>query len=151
MSADPTRSTRPAKRRIRHPLHLFPGRFTTPGTAPGDLTGPPSAERLPTTLHLLDYGASGYTEKSDCSLADAREYFSSPNATWLHVNGTPSAELLREVGEAYELHPLALEDVMHTGQRAKRRRAQKPEREQQTEIPVYSRDSKRLPNSFLSL
>jgi magnesium transporter len=119
MSADPARTAHPAKRRTRHPLHLFPGRFTTPGTAPGDLTGPPSAERIPTTLHLLDYDPAGYTEKFDCSLEEAREYFSSPNATWLHVNGTPSEELLRAVGDAYQLHPLALEDVMHTGQRAK--------------------------------
>jgi magnesium transporter len=119
MSVNPTRTARPAKRRSKHPLHLFPGRFTTPGTAPGDLTEPPGAERVPTTLHLLDYDASGYTERPDCSLEEAREYFTSPNATWLHVNGTPSEELLRAVGDAYGLHPLALEDVMHTGQRAK--------------------------------
>jgi magnesium transporter len=37
----------------------------------------------------------------------------------LHVQGTPSEELLRSVGEAYHLHPLALEDVLHIGQRAK--------------------------------
>src|SRR5210317_1857553 len=107
------------RRRLRHPLHLFPGRFTSPGTAPGDLTGPPESECIPAALHLLDYGTEGYTERSDCTLDEAREYFSSPNATWLHVNGTPSEELLRAVGDAYQLHPLALEDVMHTGQRAK--------------------------------
>jgi len=107
------------KRRFRHPLHLVPGRFTSPGTAPGDLTEPPDSERIPTRLHLLDYDAGGYTEKADCTLEEAREYFSSPNATWLHVNGTPSEALLRAIGDAYELHTLALEDVMHTGQRAK--------------------------------
>jgi magnesium transporter len=119
MSADPSKAVRHVKRRFRHPLHLFPGRFTSPGTAPGDLTGPPESERIPTTLHLLDYDASGYTEKSDCTLEEARESFSSPKSTWLHVNGTPTEELLRAVGDAYQLHPLALEDVMHTGQRAK--------------------------------
>ena len=119
MSANPRKVVRPAKGHARHPLHLFPGRFTSPGTAPGDLTGPPSAERIPATRHLLDYEASAYTEKLDCSLDEAREFFSSPNTTWLHVNGTPSEELLRAVGDAYHLHPLALEDVMHTGQRAK--------------------------------
>ena len=119
MSADPTRAVHHVKRRFRHPLHLVPGRFTRPGTAPGDLTGPPEAECIPTTLHLLDYSADGYTEKSDCSLDEARQYFTSPNPTWLHVNGTPSEALLRAVGDAYQLHPLTLEDVLHTGQRAK--------------------------------
>ena len=107
------------RRRLRHPLHLFPGRFTSPGTAPGDLTGPPESECIPAALHLLDYDTEGYTERSDCTLDEAREYFSSPNATWLHVNGTPSEALLRSIGDAYQLHPLALEDVSHTGQRAK--------------------------------
>lgn len=107
------------KRRFRHPMHLVPGRFTKPGTAPGDLTGPPRSECIPVTMHLLDYDAKGYTEKSDCTIEEAREYFSSPNATWLHVNGTPPEGLLRVIGDAYGLHPLALEDVSHTGQRAK--------------------------------
>ena len=119
MSSDPTKAVREVTRRLRHPLHLVPGRFTRPGTAPGDLTGPPESECIPTTLHLLDYNREGYTERSDCSLEEAREYFSSPNPTWLHVNGTPSEELLRAIGDAYGLHSLALEDVLHTGQRAK--------------------------------
>lgn len=119
MSVNPTREGHKVTRRFRHPLHHFPGRFTRPGTAPGDLSGPPESECIPTTLHLLDYNAAAYTEKTGCSLDEAREYFSSPNATWLHVNGTPSEALLRAVGDAYQLHRLALEDVSHTGQRAK--------------------------------
>lgn len=103
----------------RHPLHLFPGRFTRPGTAPGDLSQPPETERLPVVLTLTDYDSEHIVEKSDCTLVEARDYFSSPRATWLHVQGTPSEELLRGIGEAYGLHPLALEDVLHTGQRAK--------------------------------
>jgi magnesium transporter len=107
------------KRRFRHPLHLVPGRFTSPGTAPGDLTGPPESECIPATLHLLDYDNEGYTEKSDCTLEEARSYLSSARTTWLHINGTPSEALLRAIGDACQLHPLALEDVSHTGQRAK--------------------------------
>ena len=116
MSTDPRKARREVKRRFRHPLHLVPGRFTRPGTAPGDLTGPPASEWIPTTLHLIDYSAEGYIEKADCSLEEAREYFTSPNTTWLHVNGTPSEELLRAVGDAFELHALALEDMLHLWQ-----------------------------------
>lgn len=106
--------------RLRHPLHLFPGRFTRPGTAPGDLSGlPPEIERIPIRLDLLDFDAGKLIEKNDCTLEEARAFFASARTTWLHVQGTPTEALLREVGEAYELHPLALEDVLHTGQRAK--------------------------------
>ena len=108
-----------AERRIRHALHLSPGRFTRPGTAPGDLTRTPEHPQVPATLYLLDFDESGFTEKEDCTLEEAGTYFESPRSTWLHVQGTPTEALLRSVGEAYNLHPLALEDVLHTGQRAK--------------------------------
>lgn len=119
MSAESSRDRQAGRRRFRHGLHLFPGRFTRPGTAPGNLSHPPQLPPVPATLYLLDFDASGLTKKADCTLEEAREYFSSPRATWLHVQGTPSEALLRSIGDAYRLHPLALEDVLHTGQRAK--------------------------------
>jgi len=108
-----------AKIARRHALHIFPGRYTRPGTAPGDLSALPAGEQVPVRMSLMDYAVDELTEKSDCSLETARQFFESPRATWLHVQGTPSAQLLQDIGEAYELHALALEDVLHTGQRAK--------------------------------
>ena len=100
-------------------MHLVPGRYTRPGTAPGDLSTSPTGEQVPAHLSLLDYATDKLIEKTDCSLETAKEFFESPRATWLHVQGTPSAQLLQEIGAAYQLHALALEDVLHTGQRAK--------------------------------
>ena len=107
------------KRALRHPLHLFPGRFTRPGTAPGDLTQPRDTERLPAILTLIDYDASGVEEKTGCTLEQAATFFNSPRSTWLHIQGAPTEEMLRAIGAAYGLHALALEDVSHVGQRAK--------------------------------
>ncbi|MBT8078881.1 MAG: magnesium/cobalt transporter CorA [Gammaproteobacteria bacterium] len=108
-----------AKGKLRHPLHLSPGRFTRPGAAPGILARPAGLEHLPATLCLLDYDATDITERADCSLDEARAFFDSPRNTWLHVQGTPNESMLQSVADAYQLHPLALEDVLHTGQRAK--------------------------------
>lgn len=119
MTTQSPQDRRPGESRLRHALHLFPGRFTRPGTAPGDLSRPPEFVQVPASLHLLDFDADNYTEKADCTLEEAQGFFESPKTTWLHVQGTPTEELLRSVGEAYHLHPLALEDVLHTGQRAK--------------------------------
>lgn len=119
MPTDTSQDHYPDKRTLRHALHLFPGRFTHPGTAPGDLSHPPQIKPVPVSLYLLDFDASGYTEKADCTLEEAQAHFESPRSTWLHVQGTPDEELLRSIGEAYHLHTLALEDVLHTGQRAK--------------------------------
>ncbi|AKJ94383.1 magnesium transporter [Thioalkalivibrio versutus] len=38
---------------------------------------------------------------------------------WLHLQGAPSPRQLHDLGEAFDLHPLALEDVRHQGQRPK--------------------------------
>jgi magnesium transporter len=119
MSESTNRDRRNANSRLRHALHLSPGRFTRPGTAPGLLSRPPGLEQVPVRLDLLDYDASGVTEKADCTLDEARAFFDSTKNTWLHVQGSPSEDLLRSVAAAYGLHPLALEDVLHTGQRAK--------------------------------
>ncbi len=117
----PFRSANHTRRHFvrRHPLHHSPGRYTRPGTAPGDLKPPPETERFPVVLSLMDYDAAELVELADCTLEEARAYFASPRATWLHVQGTPSEELLREIGNAFGLHSLALEDVQHTGQRPK--------------------------------
>jgi len=105
--------------RLRHPLHHFPGRFTRPGTAPGNLTVPGDAGKIPPVLYLMDFDHEGLIEKADCTLDVATEFFNSPRTTWLHIQGTPDTKLLEAVGQAYQLHTLALEDVVHTGQRAK--------------------------------
>ncbi len=119
MTTEEAEDRNAGKHRLRHALHLFPGRFTSPGNAPGDLSPPPDLTPVPASLYLLDFDAADFTEKDDCTLDEARKYFDSPRATWLHIQGTPTEELLQSIGEAYRLHPLALEDVLHTGQRAK--------------------------------
>jgi magnesium transporter len=119
MSGTSSQDHPPVKGKFRHPVHLSPGRFTRPGTAPGVLSRPSELERVPVTLRLLDYDSSDVTERSDCTLDEASTFFESPRNTWLHVQGSPNESLLRSVAAAYHLHPLALEDVLHTGQRAK--------------------------------
>ena len=87
MSQTPeSRSHKAGITRLRHPLHLFPGRYTRPGTAPGDLTVPEGEERPPAVLTLFDYDADDYIEKAFCTLEEARDYFDSPRTTWLHVS-----------------------------------------------------------------
>ena len=39
--------------------------------------------------------------------------------TWLNMNGLHQVDFIKNIGEAYGLHPLLLEDVLHTNQRPK--------------------------------
>jgi magnesium transporter len=100
------------KRRWLRPRH------DRPGASPGSGALVPAASSPP-RLTLFDFSAQGVKEVADASLEICREYFSSTNVTWIHVQGAPDPATLEALSSAYELHPLAAEDVAHLGQRPK--------------------------------
>ena len=94
-------------------------RHTKPGTAPGSLTG-----RAPVPDEALDFTLVEYTQEEvevlhNVEVDECRFHLGTPGRTWIDVAGRPSSEMLRDLGMAFNLHPLALEDVFHGNQRAK--------------------------------
>lgn len=94
-------------------------RHTPPGTAPGTLAG-----RAPNGEEALHFTLVEYN-KDKCEIAfevpvdECRYHLLNPELTWIDVSGRPSAEMLKSLGEEFNLHPLALEDVFHGNQRSK--------------------------------
>src|SRR5690606_38123351 len=104
----------------------FRRRNNRPGTSPGSLeplAGSPAAALVPARLTLMQYASEGPVhEPADASLEAAAAALASSDLqgiVWLHLQGMPSPQQLRSLGEAFGLHALALEDVLHRGQRAK--------------------------------
>ena len=94
-------------------------RHTKPGTAPGTLAG-----RAPVPDEALDFTLVEYTQEDvqvlhNVEVDECRFHLGTPGRTWIDVAGRPSSEMLRDLGMAFNLHPLALEDVFHANQRAK--------------------------------
>jgi magnesium transporter len=94
-------------------------RHTKPGTAPGTLAG-----RAPVPDEALDFTLVEYTaDKCEVlhgvEVDECRFHLGTPDKTWIDVAGRPSSEMLRDLGLAFNLHPLALEDVFHGNQRSK--------------------------------
>jgi magnesium transporter len=94
-------------------------RHTAPGTAPGTLAG-----RAPIPDEALDFTLVEYTPE-ECKVLkgvevdECRFHLGTPGRTWIDVAGRSSSEMLRDLGMAFNLHPLALEDVFHASQRSK--------------------------------
>ncbi len=94
-------------------------RHTKPGTAPGTLAG-----RAPVPDEALDFTLVEYTPE-ECQVLhgvevdECRFHLGTPGRTWIDVAGRASSEMLRDLGMAFNLHPLALEDVFHASQRSK--------------------------------
>ena len=58
-------------------------------------------------------------EVSLADAADCRDYLEKESKTWIQVNGQADPDTLRNLGDLFDLHDLALEDVLNTGQRPK--------------------------------
>lgn len=98
-------------------IELFHKKYPPPGSAPGELRPLPVA---PTTVaHTLLYDAGAIRHDCPGLADDPAALRQAGGVLWLHFAGTPRVEDLRRVGEAFGLHPLALEDVMNHGQRPK--------------------------------
>lgn len=99
---------------------MYKSRHPLPGSAPASISALAPGEAFPTTLRLTEYGRDGVLESvltkaeelPDADLDDGK-------IRWLEFNGLANFELLQAIGEKYNLHPLAMEDVIHTGQRPK--------------------------------
>lgn len=95
--------------------------YHAPGTAPGTLTATPllapGAGEL--SIHLIDYTADQVEEVHLDSAADCTPYLERNSKTWMQVNGPVDPDTLRSLAELFDLHNLALEDILNTGQRPK--------------------------------
>ncbi len=100
-------------------MRHFGKRYHAPGTSPGTLEKPEPGRATPPRIHLVDIQDSEFTERDGVTLDDCKPYFHGPSITWIHIQGQPDPAILQTLGDAYGLHPLALEDVLNAGQRTK--------------------------------
>lgn len=99
---------------------MFKTRYALPGTAPATLTGLEPGEGLPPELRVVEYDRDSYETRvvktvAELPAADLED----GKVRWIEFNGLGDINELRALGDKYGLHPLALEDVVHTGQRPK--------------------------------
>jgi magnesium transporter len=94
--------------------------YSAPGTAPGTLPSTPP-ESGPSRVFVLSYDHADVQNREITDLNDLEKLASQPigRATWVHVIGLGDMNTIRRLGEMFNLHPLALEDVVHRGQRPK--------------------------------
>lgn len=90
----------------RRPLSHLP-----PGTAPGTLITDPEAP--PPRITVIGYGGEGLVEEQVADLDTIHEWRGKWAVTWINIDGVGHAAPLQTLAELYELHPLALEDVLN--------------------------------------
>jgi len=98
-------------------MSYFTKHYHPPGTPPGTLITEAAEEEI--RIHLIDYTPQEFVELELDNPRDCHPYLERNSITWVHVQGIARADTVRELGNLFGLHPLALEDVVNTGQRPK--------------------------------
>ena len=86
-----------------------------PGTV--EYFGEKKTERV--RISVLDYDAAGVEEKELPDAEACRPYRDSKTVSWINVTGLHDTGLLTRLGTDYGVHPLVLEDIVHTQQQPK--------------------------------
>jgi magnesium transporter len=90
---------------------------SSPGAPPGTLIPDPNA--FSTKISAIAYGREGIDDIGDCKPADIAGLRGRKEVLWIDVTGLADIEAIEAVGEAFDLHRLALEDVINLHQRPK--------------------------------
>ena len=100
------------KKRISRHLRMNPPPMEAPPEeGPGPGPGP--------EINLIHFSEQSFTEKWLSSLEDLPEHSDEGQTAWIDITGLNDNALLRETAERFGIHPLVLEDICNTGQRAK--------------------------------
>ncbi|MBN2061133.1 MAG: magnesium/cobalt transporter CorA [Deltaproteobacteria bacterium] len=90
-----------------------------PGLPPGTLIhiGEKKADKI--GIRVIDYNETAIKEIELDSIEDCFAYKEKPSVTWINIDGLHDVELIEKIGKQFDIHPLVLEDIVHTDQRPK--------------------------------
>ncbi|MDX1384657.1 MAG: magnesium/cobalt transporter CorA [Thermoanaerobaculia bacterium] len=88
-----------------------------PGAAPGEWQADPAG--LETKVSAIQYTEERVTEREIFDIEDVKELHGKNGKLWLNVTGLGNATILRDLAQLFNIHHLALEDVVNVPQRPK--------------------------------
>jgi len=72
-----------------------------------------------TRIEIIDYDDQQVLQKEVKTIEECFSFRDKPSVTWINIDGLHEVEIIEKVGEHFEIHPLVLEDILHTKQRPK--------------------------------
>jgi len=89
------------------------------GLPPGTLVhvGERKLEKIRITI--IDYDESNFQERQADRVEECFQFKTTSTVTWINIDGLHDVKIIEGIGTHYNLHPLTLEDILHTGQRPK--------------------------------
>ena len=92
-------------------------RRTAPGAVPGTITVDPDAPK--SCISVMAFGPEGLVEQQIDAPYEAAAFIQQWPVVWINVDGLGDKDVIQQFGTMFELHRLALEDVVNVHQRPK--------------------------------
>lgn len=89
------------------------------GLPAGELVHVGEVHDINSSITLLDYDKDNLIAHHIDSVHDLLPYKETDTVTWVIIEGLADTELIQELGQAFNIHPLVLEDILNTHQRPK--------------------------------
>lgn len=88
------------------------------GKSPEDLVFVGDRRVEKTSIKIVQYSLDSLVEAEVESLQQCSGFLEAASAvTWVSVYGLHEPSVIKKIGEIYSVHPLILQDILHTGQR----------------------------------
>jgi len=91
-----------------------------PGLSPGTLVHVGEKKIEKARITVIDYDETTITEKYVETVEGCFPFKDTPTVTWINIDGLHDVDIIEKIGGHFDVHPLILEDIVHTGQRPKR-------------------------------
>ncbi len=89
------------------------------GASPGTVMYVGEERSDPIVVTHITYDAGGVVGPTRVPAADVKPTTTSGGVSWFTIDGVHDTEVLRRIGENFQLHPLVVEDIANTAQRPK--------------------------------
>jgi magnesium transporter len=98
---------------------MFKTRYPIPGEPPGVLKPRAEPSLHAPVITLIEYDKGHLEERIVTDKSELLPHLDNQRITWINIDGLGDIDLLTALGSQFNLHPLALEDVLSMGQRPK--------------------------------
>ncbi|MFH1403466.1 MAG: magnesium/cobalt transporter CorA [Candidatus Altiarchaeota archaeon] len=89
------------------------------GMPPGSLVHIGDRKIDETIITVIDYDESKFQEKTIKEIHECSPFTKSATVSWINIIGIHDIEVLRKIGDMFNMHPLVVEDILNTDQRPK--------------------------------
>lgn len=101
---------------LKEPFNLLTFKKTNIGEPPGTLSYQGAYMDIGVQIDVIEYNQETHVKRK---ITNLDELIIEDKKYWINVTGLHDIDLIRQIGEKFEIHHMDLEDVVHVSQRSK--------------------------------